>query len=132
MNSQAMTANKKEICVGPVEELPEGARRIVQFGTASIGVFNVKGEFYAIRNFCPHEGAELCLGVLTGTNKPTDRCGEYQWEREGTDLRCPWHAWEFDLETGTSLFDSKLRVKTYQTSIRQGELWVEEKITPKR
>lgn len=127
MKVEPETRPKKEVHVGPVAEFPEGTRRIVLLGTASIGVFNVKGTYYAIRNFCPHEGAELCLGAVTGTNVPTDQCGEYQWGREGMILRCPWHAWEFDLETGTSVFDAGLRVKTYQTSIREGELWVEEK-----
>lgn len=126
------TAKKlKEVQIGPVADFPVGTRRIVQLGTASIGVFNVNGVFYAIRNYCPHEGAELCLGKLTGTNEPTDRCDEYRWGREGMVLRCPWHAWEFDLETGESLFDAKLRVKTYATSIREGELWVEEKTRQK-
>jgi len=118
---------KKEVCVGTVKDLPPGARKIVQLGSASVGVFNVKGSFFAIRNYCPHEGAELCRGKLSGTNEPTDQCGEYCWGREGMILRCPWHAWEFDLETGVSIFDEKFRVKTYSTSIRDGKLWIEEK-----
>src|SRR5690606_848770 len=35
--------------VARVEEIPVGARKIVQVGNRSIGVFNVGGEFYALK-----------------------------------------------------------------------------------
>ena len=39
---------------------------------------------------------------------------EYVWGLDDQILRCPWHGWEFDLETGKSLFDPEgERVKTY-------------------
>jgi nitrite reductase (NADH) small subunit len=122
-----LTSAKTTVCLGPVEEFPAGDRRIVQLGKVSVGVFNVQGQFYAVRNYCPHEGAELCRGKLTGTNEPTTKCGEYHWGREGMILRCPWHAWEFDLSTGESLFDSQYRIKTYEVSIHDGQLWLAEK-----
>jgi nitrite reductase (NADH) small subunit len=115
----------RTLCAGPVDELPPGARRIVSTGSGSIGVFNVDGCYYAIRNHCPHEGAELCRGKRTGTNLMTDCRGDYQWGRKGMVIRCPWHAWEFDLQTGCSLFSEKLRVRTYPVSIREGQLWIE-------
>jgi nitrite reductase (NADH) small subunit len=123
----SIARDKQDICLGPVDEFPPGSRRIVKLGSVTVGVFNVQGVFYAIRNFCPHEGASLCLGRLTGTNESTDQCGEYNWGREGMILRCPWHAWEFDLRTGESLFNAKLRVKTYAASIRDGQVWLGEK-----
>ena len=46
--------------VARVSELPPGARRIVEIGRRSIGVFNVNGKLYALRNACPHQGAPLC------------------------------------------------------------------------
>ncbi len=127
MNAQQASVKPKEICLGPIEDFPAGTRRIVDLGNVSVGVFHVEGRFYALRNYCPHEGAELCLGKLTGTNEPTDRCGEYQWGREGMILRCPWHAWEFDLASGESLFNPKLKIKTYEVTLRAGEVWLGEK-----
>ena len=35
------------------------------------------------------------------------------YEREGEIIRCPWHAWQFDIATGECLVDPKMRVKTY-------------------
>lgn len=98
-------------------ELPPGERRIVEVGSRSIGVFNVHGKYYALRNVCPHQMAPLCKGVVTGTTLPS-RPGEYRWAREGEILRCPWHAWEFDITTGRSVFNPhKMRVKTYEVSV---------------
>ena len=48
-------------------ELPPGERRIVEVEGRSIGVFNVGGTYYALRNACPHQGAPLCRGSVQGT-----------------------------------------------------------------
>lgn len=120
------STHSERLCLGPVSEFAPGTRRIVLLGKQSVGVFNVKGSFYAIRNFCPHEAAQLCLGKVMGTNLPTSTCGEYEWGREGMILRCPWHGWEFDLEDGRSLFDPRYRVKTYQVEQIEETLWLSE------
>lgn len=114
------------LCIGPVAEFPEGTRRLLMFRKHSVGIFNVKGTFYALRNFCPHEAAQLCLGKVTGTNLPTSNCGEYNWGHEGMVLRCPWHGWEFDLENGRSLFDPSFRVKTYKVWVENETIWLSE------
>jgi 3-phenylpropionate/trans-cinnamate dioxygenase ferredoxin subunit len=98
-------------------EFPIGAKKIVQAGNKSVGVFNVHGKLYAIRNVCPHQFAPLCLGRVTGTTAPS-KVGEYIWERDGEIVRCPWHGWEFDITTGRSIFNPhKVRVKTYDVTV---------------
>ncbi len=112
--------------VGPVEDLPPGSRRIIEVDGRSIGVFNVDGRFYAIRNRCPHQGGPLCEGVTTGLTRPRfdpGRAPDVTWEREGEILRCPWHAWEFDLKTGEAVFGYGVRVAVYKTLVgAAGEL----------
>lgn len=103
--------------VGRVSELPPGERKIVQAAGRSIGVFNVHGRFYALRNSCPHQAAPLCLGAITGMTLPSQP-GEYIWAREDEILRCPWHGWEFDITTGRSIFNPhRLRVRTYEVTV---------------
>ncbi len=98
-------------------ELRPGERKIVEVEGRSIGVFNVHGTFYALRNACPHQGAPLCLGLVQGTALPSAP-GEYVWAREGEILRCPWHGWEFDLTTGESIFNPhRTRVRRYDVSV---------------
>jgi 3-phenylpropionate/trans-cinnamate dioxygenase ferredoxin subunit len=106
--------------VARTSEIPCGERRIVTVRGHSIGVFNVNGEFYALLNRCPHQGAELCKGVLQG-DVASDRPGELRFDGGTRLLRCPWHGWEFDIKTGRSYFDPKrTRVRAYPTSVEAG------------
>ncbi|HSR22379.1 MAG TPA: Rieske (2Fe-2S) protein [Candidatus Eisenbacteria bacterium] len=106
--------------VAPAAEIPPGGRRIVTLEGRSIGVFNVRGEFFALRNACPHQGGPLCQGVLTGLAVPGPP-GEYGYLRRGEILRCPWHGWEFDVRTGQSCVDpARTRVRTYPVELVPG------------
>jgi nitrite reductase/ring-hydroxylating ferredoxin subunit len=103
--------------VGTVGEIPAGGRKLVTIEGRSIGVFNVDGEFFAVRNVCPHQGASLCLGELHGILDSSGP-GEYDFDPSQMMLRCPWHGWEFDLRTGRSWFDpSRTRVRRYDVTI---------------
>jgi nitrite reductase/ring-hydroxylating ferredoxin subunit len=103
--------------IGRVGEVPPGQRKIVEVEGQSIGVFNVHGTFYALKNRCPHQGAPLCLGSLKGTALPGPP-GEYHWAREGEILRCPWHGWEFDVTNGRSFWNPhRCRVRTYEVTV---------------
>ena len=107
--------------VGKVSELPSGERKIVEVQGRSIGVFNVHGTYYALRNSCPHQGAPLCRGAITGMTMP-GKTGEYVWAREGEILRCPWHGWEFDVTSGRSVCNPhRTRVKTYEVTVEEDE-----------
>lgn len=79
-------------------------------GRTEIGLFNVGGQFRAYRNACPHAGAPVCLGRVSGTPLPS-KVYEYIYGREGCILRCPWHGWEFDLKTGEHIVDPQTRLK---------------------
>ena len=107
--------------VATVDEIPPGGRKIVEVGGRSIGVFNLAGEFFALRNNCPHEGGPLCVGPICGFVS-SDRPGEYQFSREGEIVRCPWHGWEFDIRTGQSWFDpKKVRVRRYDVTVEAAD-----------
>lgn len=101
-----------------VKELPPGSRRIVESeDKISIGVFNVDGEFYALKNVCPHRMAPLCQGEITG-HVTSDAPGHAEMCGPDSIIRCPWHGWEFEISTGRSVFNPhKVRVKTYPVSV---------------
>jgi 3-phenylpropionate/trans-cinnamate dioxygenase ferredoxin subunit len=106
--------------VGRAAEILPGGRRIVTLEGRSVGVFNVGGELFALRNACPHQGGPLCQGVLSGLAVPGP-AGEYRYVRRGEILRCPWHGWEFDVRTGQSYVDpAHARVRTYPVELVPG------------
>jgi len=113
------------IVVGNTEEIPSGERKIIDVSGRSIGVFNVDGHYYAVRDLCPHHGAPLCRGRVVGTvlaSEPT----EYVYDSQRKVLRCPWHGFEFDLETGLSPCDPRnLRVKVYKVTIQDDEIVID-------
>ena len=103
--------------VGKADEIPPGSRKIVRVAGRSIGVFNVAGEFYAIRNRCPHQGAPLCEGKLWGALK-SDVPGSFEYNATKDIIACIQHGWEFSVRTGQSWCDPKrLRVRSYQIDV---------------
>ncbi len=106
--------------VARTSDLQSGARKVVEIAGRSIGVFNVNGEYFALRNSYPHQGGLLCEGRLSGFLQAS-LPGEYLYSRPGEMLRCPWHGWEFDVRTGQSWFDpARTRVRSYHVDIVPG------------
>jgi nitrite reductase/ring-hydroxylating ferredoxin subunit len=112
--------------VGTVDEIPPGARKIVDLDGRSVGVFNIGGEFFALLNRCPHQGGPLCLGNTLGFLRPAG-VGEFVFTRPGEVVRCPWHGWEYDIRTGQSWFDPRrVLVRRYDVSVQPGSQLVAE------
>src|ERR1700722_20281230 len=82
------------------DELPPGAVKIVPIGKFGVGVFNVDGRYFALVNYCLHRGAPVCRGRVTGLAAAGEAPYEAHWIRDGEILRCPWHGWDFEIETG--------------------------------
>lgn len=65
----------------------------------------------------------MCHGLVGGTMLPSEP-DEYVYGREGMVIRCPWHAYEFDLETGESVGGAVPgRVAVFETVIRNGDVF---------
>jgi nitrite reductase/ring-hydroxylating ferredoxin subunit len=108
--------------VASVDEIPPGERKILDVAGRSIGVFNIDGEYFALRNRCPHQGGALCEGKLWGVLK-ADVPGAFEYSPRKEILTCPWHGWEFHVRTGQSWCDPRrLRVRSYQVSVEDGSV----------
>jgi len=109
-----------------VDEIAPGGRKIVDVAGVSIGIFNIGGEFFALRNRCPHQGGPLCEGKLWGSLESTVP-GEFVYGRPGEIIGCLWHGWEFDIRTGQSWTDPRrLRTRRYAVSVEAGSTIVDE------
>lgn len=114
-------ARQNRHVVAAAKEIAPGARKIVTVAGREIGIFNIDGAYYALRNVCPHKGAPLCKGrqrphiTSSGGN-------EVAYQREGEILKCPWHLWEFDIKTGRAMHDDAVHVRTYRVCAEDADL----------
>lgn len=112
--------------VASVGEIPPGGRKIVDIGRRSIGIFNLGGEFFALRNKCPHRGAELCRGKLWGIVR-SDSPGVFDYQPEKEIISCPHHGWEFHIRTGRSWCEpDRLRTGEYEVAVESGEMLLDD------
>ena len=86
-----------------------GQSRMVSLNGEMIGVFNVRGEFLAISNECPHAGASLAHGNV-----------------ENDVVSCRIHHWHFCLRSGQYLDEDKPEydAKTYAIRVVDGDLQI--------
>ncbi len=106
--------------VAAADEIGPGERKIVIVAGRSIGVFNVGGEYFALRNRCPHQGGALCEGQLWGVLQ-SERPGEFAYRPSREVIACPWHGWEFHLRTGQSwCAPERLRARRYAVDLVAG------------
>jgi 3-phenylpropionate/trans-cinnamate dioxygenase ferredoxin subunit len=107
----------------PVAELPAGAALPLEaFGT-TLALFNVAGRLFALENRCLHHGGPLCLGRVGGAQLPSTP-GRYRYDAERPVVTCPWHGWEYELESGRALFKRGVRVRTFAVELECDEIAV--------
>ena len=98
-----------DIC--KVDELPPGGMRMVEWEDLEIGVFNCKGEIYAIEDRCSHDNGTLVEGEL---------------DQEKCAVECPRHGSLFDLRTGKPLtLPAYVPVETFPVTIEEDTIKVE-------
>lgn len=120
---------RDRVFVAETAALEPGERKIVDAGETSIGVFNVDGEFYALENRCAHQGGPVCTGKQQGAIVgefvgPGERVEE-RFDDEAPVIACPWHGYEYELETGTHVGTDSCSIPTYDVVVDGGNVYVE-------
>lgn len=112
------------IAAGTVDEYELDRFRIVEIPGGSIGVVRTARGFFAVRNRCPHMGADVCVDRVTSTMLPAAPF-EFRLGMESSVVRCPWHRWEFLVDTGESIgrVTSK-RLVTYAVEVDGEDVYV--------
>ena len=88
------------LAVAKVGDVPEGEGRLVEVEDRLIALFLDQGEYYALDDACPHQGAPLSDGIV-----------------DNKAVTCTWHGWRFSLVDGRHLEGSRCRVTTYPVRI---------------
>ncbi len=116
-----MTSTEHDI--GNAAEFPVDSIRRVELNGRAYAIARNDHGFFAVRDTCPHQGARLSAGTLTG-NTVSCKVGNLIYRRDKEVIQCPWHGWDFDLESGHSVFDETQRVATAKVKVKAGRVLV--------
>ncbi len=73
----------------PIQDLPEGSSKVIALGKQKVVLFHHHGIISALGNACLHKGGPLGLGKV-------------EKKYDGIYVTCPWHGWEYNIETGSA------------------------------
>ena len=117
-----------DVRIGAATDFDDGDRRLVTVGGVDVMVFRHRERFYAFENRCRHSGGPVGEGVLIGKVEAIlSADGEFVGERFSDDevhLVCPWHGWEYEIETGACAGDPSLRLRRFDAFEREGSVFV--------
>jgi nitrite reductase (NADH) small subunit len=116
------------VYAGTRSEFADDTRKIVDVGGREVGVLLHEGRFYAYENRCAHQGGPVCEGRILGRVEAVlgdDKTllGE-TFSTTTTHLVCPWHGFEYDLETGECAADRRLRLRRYDVLVKGDDVYV--------
>jgi len=118
-----------EIFVCKSAELPEAGVRLANVNGVEIGFYRHEKRVFAYRNICPHQGGPVCEGIrIPKVNielLPDGAFGRHVFDHNEMHIVCPWHGYEFKLETGESAGDPKVRLKRYPVTEKDGSIYVD-------
>jgi len=116
-----MTSTEHDI--GSTAEFSIGSIRRVELNGRAYAIARNDQGFFAVRDTCPHQGARLSSGTLTG-NTVSCKVGDVVYRQNKEVIQCPWHGWDFDLKSGNSVFDEAQRVATADVKVKAGRILV--------
>jgi nitrite reductase (NADH) small subunit len=92
----------------PVNDCPPGRALFVSAGAQELAVFHLThpDRFVVTQGTCPHAGANLAAGELSGHV-----------------ITCHWHQWAFDLESGDCTQAPSVRLRKYESRVQDGYVW---------
>jgi len=93
--------------VADLEAVPPGKARAFTVGRYEVALFNIDGTLYALENACPHQGGPLADGWI-----------------EGLTVTCPWHAWCFDVRTGSMTIGDFATIPRFEVRVEQDGVYV--------
>ena len=84
---------------------PPGHAKEFSIADRVICVANVNGTISAMDNVCLHRGGPLGQGMI-----------------EGEKIVCPWHGWQWDLQTGAAVHNANAKLAVYPIKVENGDV----------
>jgi nitrite reductase/ring-hydroxylating ferredoxin subunit len=95
--------------VAEASAIAVGQGALVEGRGIAVALFNAgDGRFHACGAICPHEDGPMAEGWL-----------------EGNAVVCPWHGFDFDLQTGRCQVAEGLAIPIYPTRVTEGAVEVD-------
>ena len=94
--------------MGRLSDLPPGGVIEKRIMARRVAVFNHEGCLYGIESDCKHMRASLANGEVA----------------DGV-VKCKWHGWRYELETGNCLDLEGARLKRYEVEVVDGDVFSE-------
>ena len=113
------------IDVGSTDDFVPGAPRVCDVNGREVVVVNSGGEWFGVRNVCPHQTETLARGLVRPEIKTGAQLGTFR-VTDRMLIACPRHVWAFDLRTGHCVVDPTLRVRAYSVSVQDGRVLVDD------
>ena len=95
------------ILASKTSEVPNFGKKAVTVDGKALLLVNIKGQYFACDNECPHQGSPLAGGTV----------------KDGV-ISCPRHGYRFNLKTGDCSDAPGLTLQVYPTEVRGDELFV--------
>jgi nitrite reductase (NADH) small subunit len=96
------------VTVARVGDIPAGEGRAYPVGKRMVAVFFHEGDYFAIDDFCPHQGASLADGYI-----------------DGCAVACPWHHWRFSISDGSWLDNPKIGIDKFNVRVVNDQIQVQ-------
>jgi nitrite reductase/ring-hydroxylating ferredoxin subunit len=96
------------IRIAALDQLPEGRLLQREAAGTTVALCNNAGKIHAFNGLCPHRNGPLGQGNLVDGR-----------------IVCPWHAWEFSVETGELDYNSAIKLQRFEVVIQGGDVLVD-------
>jgi len=93
-----------------LDELAPGKARRVMVGRRALAIVRTGERVFACLDSCPHKGGFLSEGSVSVVRN---------------EVICPWHRFRFHLESGASVTNPELVMRTFPVQIIDGQVLVE-------
>jgi nitrite reductase/ring-hydroxylating ferredoxin subunit len=119
-----MARERERLRIGKSVDFIVGTIKVLEVSGREIGVARLRnGELRGIMNRCPHKGAPICQGFISGVWDARGP-GELAFDERLDVLVCPWHGFQYDLGTGTEVcWKRASRLRMYTIEETDGEVF---------
>ena len=93
------------IAVAESSELADDAAREIVIEQKIIAIFRHRGQLHALDGMCAHQGGPIAEGKI-----------------EAGCVTCPWHGWQYELDTGIQTINRQPLQQTFEIRERDGKI----------